>query len=363
MKNRLNKMLNIIKKYELDAVALIAGPNLTYITGADFHLMERPTILIIPKDKKPIAVLPNLEVDSFKSLDFDADIISWKDSDGFDGAYLNASEKLGELKKIGVEGQRMRVFEIDIMKKAFPNSQIINKHKEIVEIRLCKDETEINNLRKAIKISEEALSQTLNIIKEGMSELEIAQELIVRQYQLGAHNLAFSPIVLIGENSALPHGHPGNRKICKGDALLIDFGCVYNGYNSDFTRTYFFKEVSDSNRNMYNVVKEANQLGKKISQLGTNLHDIDDKVTGHLENSNYKNCIAHRTGHGLGMDVHEDPYVTRGNNQKIEEGMVITIEPGLYDVGNVGVRIEDNVLITQQGPESLTTLPRELLII
>ena len=93
------------------------------------------------------------------------------------------------------------------------------------------------------------------------------------------------------------------------------------------------------------------------------IHDIDDKVTGHLESSNYKNCIAHRTGHGLGMDVHEDPYVTRGNNQKLEEGMVITIEPGLYDLGNVGVRIEDNILITPQGPESLTILPRELLII
>ena len=139
-----------------------------------------------------------------------------------------------------------------------------------------------------------------------------------------------------------------------GDALLIDFGCVYNGYNSDFTRTYFFKEVSDSHRNIYNVVKEANQIGKNISELGTDLHDIDDKVTGHLESSNYKNCIAHRTGHGLGMDVHEDPYVTRGNNQKLEEGMVITIEPSVSVEGGGVLVSEENIVIRDGLPELLT---------
>lgn len=363
MQDRVSKILKIIEKNNLDAVALIAGPNLTYITGGDFHLMERPTILIISKNYKPIAVLPNLEVDSFKSLNFDAEIISWKDNEGFENAYKRASNLVGNLNTIGVEGQRMRVFEFDIMKKAFPNSNIVNKHKEIVEMRLCKDEIEIDNLKKAIQISEDALEETLSIVKEGMSENQIAQELIIRQYKLGAQAMAFSPIVLIGENSALPHGHPGERKIKEGDALLIDFGCVYNGYNSDFTRTYFFKSVADNHREMYEVVKKANQLGKNTVKVNTSLNDLDDTVTGYLESSDYKDFIAHRTGHGLGMDVHEDPYVTRGNHQLLETGMIITIEPGLYNFNNVGIRIEDNVLVTESGHESLTSLSRDLTII
>ena len=375
MENRIEKIMKVIENNNLDAVALIAGPNMAYLTGADFHLMERPTVIIFSKNYKPVAILPNLEVDSFKSLSFykevsdsqkniyNAEIISWKDSEGFNDAFVKAGETIGNLKKIGVEGKRMRVFEFDIMKKAFPNAEIMDTHKEIVEIRLCKDDSEIQNLRKAIKISEDALETTLKNVKEDMTELQIAQDLIVNQYKLGAHSLAFNPLVLIGENAALPHGHSGDRKLKKGDALLIDFGCVYNGYTSDFTRTYFYKEVSDSHKNIYEVVQKANEIGRNITKIGTSLHDVDDTVTCHLEQSAYSNCIGHRTGHGLGMDVHEDPYVTRGNHQILAKGMVITIEPGLYDVGNVGVRIEDNVLVTDSGHESLTVLPRDLTII
>ena len=363
MNSRLVKILKIIKESNLDAVALIAGPNLKYITGADFHLMERPTILIISKNFKPVAILPHLEVDSFKVSDFDAEIISWKDSEGFYDAFIKAGKMIGNLQKIGVEGQRMRVFEFDIIKKAFPDAEVIDTHKEIVKIRLCKDEEEIQNLRKAIKISEDALEKTIGNLKEGVSELQIVQDLIVNQYDGGAHSLAFNPIALIGENAALPHGHSGERKLKKGDALLIDFGCVYNGYNSDFTRTYFYKEVSEQHRKLYEVVKKANQIGQNIVKSGVSLHKIDDTVTNFLEQSSYNKCIVHRTGHGLGMDVHEDPYVVRGNNQKLEKGMVITIEPGLYDQGNVGVRIEDNVLVGDDGFESLTNLSRELMIV
>ena len=363
MNNRLDKILKTIEESNLDAVALIAGPNLKYITNADFHLMERPTILIISKNFKPVAVLPHLEVDSFKVSDFDAEIISWKDSEGFYDAFIKAGKMIGNLKKIGVEGQRMRVFEFDIIKKAFPDAEVIDNHKEIVKIRLNKDDAEVQNLKKAIKISEDALEKTIRNLKEGVSELQIVQDLIVNQFDGGAHSLAFNPIVLMGENAALPHGHSSERKLKKGDALLIDFGCVYNGYNSDFTRTYFYQDVSDPHRKIYEVVKEANQIGKNIIKPNISLHKIDDTVTKHLEQSLYSKCIVHRTGHGLGMEVHEDPYVTRGNNQLLEEGMVLTIEPGLYDVGNVGVRIEDNVLVTKNGFETLTSMSRELTIL
>ena len=355
MNSRLVKILKIIKESLLDAVALIAGPNLKYITGADFHLMERPTILIISKNFKPVAILPHLEVDSFKVSDFNAEIISWKDSEGFYDAFIKAGKMIGNLKKIGVEGQRMRVFEFDIIKKAFPDAEVIDTHKEIVKIRLCKDEEEIQNLRKAIKISEDALEKTIGNLKEGVSELQIVQDLIVNQYDGGAHSLAFNPIALIGENAALPHGHSGERKLKKGDLILINKK-LYNGYNSGAGE---FGMLPYLDRNFEDYC--SGQFFQKIN--GIALHKIDDTVTSYLEKSSYNKCIIHRTGHGLGLDVHEDPYVVRGNNQKLEKGMIITIEPGLYDQGNVGVRIEDNVLVNDGGFESLTNLSRELTIL
>ena len=301
MKSRIDKIMKAMQKGNLDAIAVIAGPNMEYLTGGDFFLMERPTVLIFSKNQRPLAILPSLEVDSFEALNFDSEIVAWKDSDG----YLDAF----------------------------------------------------------VKISEDALEEVLKNVKEGITESELAQMLIVEQYNRGAHGLAVHPLVLIGGNSSLPHGHAGNRKLKIGDALLFDFGCIYNGYISDFTRTYFFKEVSDSFRKIYAVVKEANEIGRNLVKIGTSLHEIDDRVTKYLENSPYSKFIGHRTGHGLGMEIHEDPSVVRGNYLNLQNGMVITIEPGLYDKGNVGIRIEDNVVVTENGHESLTVLPRELIVL
>ena len=130
-------------------------------------------------------------------------------------------------------------------------------------------------------------------MKEGITESELAQMLIVEQYNRGAHGLAVHPLVLIGGNSSLPHGHAGNRKLNIGDALLFDFGCIYNGYISDFTRTYFFKEASDSFRKIYAVVKEANEIGRSLVKIGTSLHDLDDRVTKYLEDSPYDLSLIH----------------------------------------------------------------------
>ena len=363
MKNRIDKIIKAMHKGNLDAIAVIAGPNMAYLTGGDFFLMERPTVLIFSKNKKPVAILPSLEVDSFLSLNFDSEIIDWKDSEGYLSAFVKAGKIIGNIDKIGVEGQRMRVFEFNAMKHGFPNTEVIDAHNDIASIRLCKDQDEINNLKKAVTISEESLKEVLKSVKEGITESELAEMLIIEQYNRGAQGIAVHPLVLIGENSALPHGHAGSRKLKAGDSLLFDFGCIYNGYISDFTRTFFYKEVSDSNKDMYEIVEEANKIGRNLVKVGTSLHEIDDTVTKFLEESPYKKFIGHRTGHGLGMEVHEDPSVVRGNHLKLQEGMVITIEPGLYDKGNVGIRIEDNVVVTKEGHESMTILPRELIVL
>ena len=361
---KINKLQATLLDEDLDLLAIVPGSNFLYLTGGNFHLMERPTILLISKKNKPIAILPALEIDSFKKLNLDSDIFEWEDSDGYQSAFSKAFEKLGIVKKIGIEGQRMRVFESQAIEKASPGIEIINAHKFINNIRLKKDENEILNLRKAVKIAEKTLKETIKYVEVGKTEMEIKNFLIQQLYHFGAEGIAFDPIVLAGGNSALPHGHSSaDCKIKEGDCLLFDFGATVNGYHSDITRTFFVKSASDYQIKLYETVLKANKIGLEITKPGLSLHKLDDGVLNILENSEFSEFIVHKTGHGLGLDVHEDPYVMRKNHDLLEEGMVITIEPGLYKKESLGVRIEDDVLITNDGCESLTTFSKELTII
>ena len=361
---KINKLISILDNQDLDALALVPGSNFRYATGGNFHLMERPTLLIVSKTCRPIAILPVLEVESFAQLNIDADIVEWQDSDGYQSAFDKGFNKLGFISKIGVEGQRMRVFEMQAIEKSLSNITIVNAQKLISKMRLIKDHQEIEHLRQAVKIAESALTDTIKFVTVNKTEIEIKNFLIQQLYQHGAEDIAFDPIVLAAENSALPHGHSRNDyHISEDDCLLFDFGATVNGYHSDITRTFFVGSASDEYKNIYAAVLKANQIGKKISKPKLTLHDLDDQVLNSLCDSGYEDLIVHKTGHGLGMDVHEDPYVMRNNQEVLEAGMVITIEPGLYKQGSLGVRIEDNILITDSGCESLTSFSRDLTVI
>ena len=361
---KINKLISILDNQDLDALALVPGSNFRYATGGNFHLMERPTLLIVSKTCRPIAILPVLEVESFAQLNIDADIVEWQDSDGYQSAFDKGFNKLGSISKIGVEGQRMRVFEMQAIEKSLPNITIVNAQKLISKMRLIKDHQEIEHLRQAVKIAESALTDTIKFVTVNKTEIEIKNFLIQQLYQHGAEDIAFDPIVLAAENSALPHGHSRNDyHISEDDCLLFDFGATVNGYHSDITRTFFVGSASDEYKNIYAAVLKANQIGKKISKPKLTLHDLDDQVLNSLSDSGYLDLIVHKTGHGLGMDVHEDPYVMRNNQEVLEADMVITIEPGLYKQGSLGVRIEDNILITDSGCESLTSFSRDLTVI
>ena len=361
---KINKLISILDNQDLDALALVPGSNFRYATGGNLHLMERPTLLIVSKTCRPIAILPVLEVESFAQLNIDADIVEWQDSDGYQSAFDKGFNKLGSISKIGVEGQRMRVFEMQAIEKSLPNITIVNAQKLISKMRLIKDHQEIEHLRQAVKIAESALTDTIKFVTVNKTEIEIKNFLIQQLYQHGAEDIAFDPIVLAAENSALPHGHSRNDyHISEDDCLLFDFGATVNGYHSDITRTFFVGSASDEYKNIYAAVLKANQIGKKISKPKLTLHDLDDQVLNSLCDSGYEDLIVHKTGHGLGMDVHEDPYVMRNNQEVLEAGMVITIEPGLYKQGSLGVRIEDNILITDSGCESLTSFSRDLTVI
>ena len=364
MNKRLDKLKEILFNSKLDAIALVPGANFRFITGGNFAMMERPTVIFISKNTLPLAILPTLEVESFQKLNFDAEIIEWQDSDGYQAAFEKAKQKLGNIKKIGLEGQRIRFFETLAIKESFKDTELVDAHKIIMRSRIAKDENEIESIQQAINISELSLNKCINQINLGISETEIKNLLIQEMYKNGAEDMPFSPLVLISHNSSLPHGHSQHKnKLKHQDALLIDFGCSVNGYNSDITRTYFFNDVKKEHEKIYNAVLKANEIGLEILKPGITMHEIDDRVLNSLANSGYEKLIVHKTGHGLGLDVHENPYIMRKNYEKLESGMVLTIEPGLYNYGELGVRIEDDVLITDKGYNCLTSLPKDIQII
>lgn len=364
---RFQPILEIMDAAGLDAVALIPGPNFLHMFGRDFHLMERPLIVIVPKGADPVAIVPNLEMASFDTLNFPGAMFDWRDESGHADAFAAAAAALPQLAgdaKLGVEGQRMRVFEQFALQRAFPEAAIIDAHKAISAVRLIKSPHEIEMLRSAVRISEAALESTLEKVRIGQTEKEIESILVGQIFAHGADGLAFDPIVAAGDNSAQPHAQSrADYRVRKGDSLLVDFGAVHQGFNADITRTFFLGEVSDRDRDFYETVRAANARGREVVRPGVTAHDVDDAAQTVLEQSEFSEFARHKTGHGLGMEVHEAPHIMRGNGQELAAGMVFTVEPGLYRLGECGVRIEDDVAVTASGHECLTTFSRKLRLV
>ncbi len=360
---RLEKLLGEMNRAGLDAVALVPGANFYFVSDAHFHLMERPTVLFIRSNGDMHAVIPELEKTKWQSLQPDVETVYWQDSDGYEDAFAKVAGRFSA-GRMGVEGQTMRFFESETLRSNFGNSLVVNAHGDISRMRLHKDEAEISLMKRAIDISQAALGETYASVTAGMTEAEVRKILCNNMMEHGAEGFAFDPIVLTGGASADPHGSPSDQRILKkGDPLLIDFGAAYGGYNADITRTVFVESVSDEHRAIYETVHAANQKGRDVARAGQSLHDLDTEVSGVLRASDFADLIVHKTGHGLGLDVHEAPQVMQGNMDLAEPGMVVTIEPGLYRAGDIGVRIEDDVLIDEDGSTSLTDFNRELMLV
>jgi Xaa-Pro dipeptidase len=367
MSGKLAPLHDIMGRTGLDAIAIVPGSNFLRLFGKDFHQMERPLVVVAPARGTAVAIVPNLELLSFRSIGFEGAVFDWRDEDGYGAAFLAAGEALPHLRagsRVGVEGQRMRVFDYLALRQALPGAELVDAHAEVSTIRLRKTPEEIESLRHAIRLSEAALEATLAQVRVGMTEVEVEGILLRELFAQGVEGLSFDPIVAAGDNAAKPHAKARrDYRIKAGDALLFDFGGRYGNFNADITRTVFVGHVSDHDRAFYDTVLAANARGRSLARPGLTASDLDDGVRQVLEQSQFSRFIRHKTGHGLGLDVHEAPQIMHGNRQGLEPGMVLTIEPGLYREGEAGVRIEDNVLITAAGAECLSSFPRELRIV
>jgi Xaa-Pro dipeptidase len=357
---RLRRLREIMGAHGLDVVALIPGSTLRYLTGGVHYVMERPILWLVPLRGQPVAVIPKLEIPLFAQHLLPAQVFSWTDKEGYEAAFRAAFDLLNLAgKRVGVEGRRLRFFEGEILRRLAPNATIAEADEVLAELRIRKDEHEIMLIRRAIAISESALERTLATVEAGMTERTVAAQLEAHLKELGADGLAFSTILHGGANTALPHMGPLDEPIQMGDAILVDFGATVEGYCADITRTVFLGEPTDAMLKFYDVVQRANAAGRAAVKPGVSAGAVDRAAQAVLIEAGYEALIRHRTGHGLGLEAHEAPYIVDGNEQALEPGMVITIEPGIYEMGVLGVRIEDDVLITAEGAETLTTFPRD----
>lgn len=362
MNDRLADYADVAAALGVDAVALVPGPNFTRAIGQAFMSHERPFVLVVKATGDGAALVPNLELGSWSQVGFDGPVFDWRDQVGYDAAFSEMVAALG-ISSLAVEGQVMRVFVHHALLKAQADLRIVDAEREISALRMIKTDADIAAMRAAIAISERALERTLASVRVGQTEKQIEAVLIQSLFAEGADDQAFAPIVAAGANSAMPHAHAGDYKVKPGDAILFDFGARKDGFAADITRTVFLGDPSEEQRAVYDTVLRANLAGLAVTKAGVTAHEIDDAVIGVLEASPYADRIRTKTGHGLGRDVHEAPYIMRGNHLVLPAGTVYTNEPGLYELGNFGVRIEDDVLITETGCETLTTFPKELKVL
>lgn len=268
------------------------------------------------------------------------------------------------VKNLAIEAMDVTVSRLNVMKKHLKCVDIIETDvlsNSINKLRMIKDEEEMEYIRKAQEIAESAFDDILGFIKEGVTEREIALELDRLMLEKGAEGISFDTIALAGENTSMPHGVPSDKKVKKGEFVLMDFGAVYNGYHSDMTRTVCVGTPDEEMEKIYNIVLTAQEKAIAAAKAGISGKELDGIARRHICDAGYGEYFGHSLGHGVGLEIHEQPNAAPSYEKNIEKGTVITIEPGIYIAGKFGVRIEDFVILTENGCINLTKSAKNII--
>jgi Xaa-Pro dipeptidase len=363
---RLDKLNASLRTSGLDAVALNPGPTLKYLTNLNFHLSERPVVLLIAPGQDPAIILPELELPKVGLFPYKVQAFAYGENPSeWDQAFRNAAQALGlDGKRIGVEPCAMRLLEFRHIKAGAPEAEYPDASDVLASLRIKKDKAEVDAMRRAVKIAQDGLEAVIPLIKIGMTERELSSELVMQVLKHGSDpEMPFSPIVSSGPNSTNPHASPSERKLQAGDMLVVDWGAAYNDYVSDLTRTFAVGKVDAEYAKIHKIVQEANAAGRAAAKPGVPCASVDKAARDVIEKAGYGKYFTHRVGHGIGMEGHEDPYMRGDNMQLLEPGMAFTVEPGIYLTRRNGVRIEDNVVITETGADCLSDMPREMRVV
>ena len=351
-----NKFLNILKN-ENDAVIVTSPENRRYFTGfnsSDGYLVITKKEAVFFTDSRYIEAATNRITACKCAL--------LKRVNETLAPYL----KELNIKNIYLETERLTVAELNNLKKIFEFCNVEAKEEVdqiINKLRAVKTDYEVECIKKAQKIAEDAFNHILTFIKEGVTEKEIALELDFYMLSHGAEAVSFETIAVSGKNSSMPHGVPSDKKIEKGDFITMDFGAMYNGYHSDMTRTVILGEPTEKQREVYETVLKAQKASLAVLKNGITGFDADKAGRDIIDAKGYKDNFGHGTGHGVGIEIHESPNLSPYSKATLETVNVVTDEPGIYIPDEFGVRIEDMALITEDGFVNLTSCEKELIIL
>ncbi|HNZ08269.1 MAG TPA: Xaa-Pro peptidase family protein [Bacillota bacterium] len=357
--NRVVKLRAAMEERGVDVALISPGPNLRYLAGFDIDPHER-TFLMVISERGLAFVAPKLEEEKVldRTAETGAQVFAYKDEEGPDRALKGAIDsaeavKPGSKMVIGAEYLHMRVKEFEMVRSVVGEFEAYDADGLMMALRVIKDEQEIQMLRKAACIVDVGIEAARRAIMPGVTERRVAEAIERSMMEAGADSVPFNS-VLSGPKAALPHGETGDRMIEEGEFVLCDIGACYMGYNGDITRTIAVSRPSGEMLALYDAVAEANEAGRMAARPGITSEELDCICRDVISRRGFADLFIHRTGHGLGVEIHEEPYIVKGSQTTLLPGMAFTIEPGAYLPGVGGVRIEDDVIITPLGAEVLT---------
>lgn len=358
IENRIKKIIDKMIKDRVEALIVTKGTDIRYLSG--FTGEAGVAVLILTNDKRYL-ITDGRFTNQASQETSGYEIVKWESKSGIYGETGNILKKIS-VNQVVIDHAEISYANYESLINAF-EKKVKNSKPYITDMRMVKDLGEVQAIRKACEITEKSFLAILNTIKPGQTEAEIRNSLEYEFRKNGAEGIAFESIIASGpDNGANPHATVSSRKIQNGDMITIDFGCKYNGYCSDMTRTIAIGQPSEELLKIYNVVKEAKDNAVLKLKSGVKAKDIDMAIRSVFEKYGY--VLPHGPGHGFGLDIHENPFLGPRNEYEMEENVVHTIEPGIYIPGIGGVRIEDDYLITKDGYELLTpNVSQELIII
>lgn len=355
MKGRLSKLRTIITNLQIDALLIHKPENRFYFSG-----FSGSAGVLIVTPKEAILVTDFRYVEQARSQATDFKIIDQK-APIFEE--LKSLIKSLKISKLGIEDEYLTFAQVEEFKKKLDQEELVPLKEALLTLRRVKEKKEIEFLTRAVEISDQAFIHILNYLKPGVMEKEIALELEFFMRRQGASKVAFDIIVASGNRSSLPHGVASDKKIAIGDLVTMDFGAVFNGYHSDITRTVAIGKINDKQKTIYNIVLEAQLAAAKTIKAGLPTKEVDAVARDIITNRGYGDFFGHGLGHGVGLEIHEKPGLSPRDNSILEAGMAVTVEPGIYLPNWGGVRIEDTVVVTENGCNTLTNSTKELLIL
>jgi Xaa-Pro aminopeptidase len=352
--NRQNKLKTVLAEQRLDGILISRLSNIRYICG---FTGSAGSCLITPNDNYFITDGRYMEQSKDEVKGFER-FIDY-------GTHVEIAEKNNLIPKglkLAFEGDLLTVNSYSQLTELFPDIKWESTKMILENLAAVKDESELEALRTAVEITDKVFNEVLQFFKIGISEKEIALELAMRYRKYGEGE-AFPSIVASGPNSALPHAQPGERKLQKGDFVVVDAAAKYAGYHADMTRTVIIGEATEKHHEIYELVKKAQQSGIDATQAGVACKAVDDATRKVIADAGYGDKFIHSTGHGIGLEIHAFPRLSQQSEEILKENNVVTIEPGVYLTGWGGVRIEDDIVVKKDGNEVLNKTSKELMIL